>query len=112
MKISSQDSPGKLERPEDLGVREIRACQICGAKFSATGEHEFCPVCMLRKALAGGGESSESLSEDTVRPTPEHAASRFEHYEIVLDKEGNLSSWVAVRWASPTRHLTSICVVQ
>ena len=88
MKTSSQDSSGKLERPEDLGVREIRACQICGAKFSATGEHEFCPVCMLRKALAGGGESSESLSEDTVRPTPEHAASRFEHYEIVLDKEG------------------------
>ena len=43
---------------------------------------------MLRKALAGGGESSASLSEDTGRPTSEHAASRFEHYEIVLDEDG------------------------
>ena len=36
-------------------------CQICGAKFSATKENESCPVCMLRQALAGGGESSATL---------------------------------------------------
>ena len=46
-------------RPEDLGAREIRTCQICGARFSATKENESCPVCMLRKALAGGVESSD-----------------------------------------------------
>jgi serine/threonine protein kinase len=34
------------------------------------------------------GESSASLSEDTGRPTSEHAVSRFEHYEIVLDEDG------------------------
>ena len=47
---------------------------------------EFCPVCMLRKALAGGVESGESsASEDTVKPPPVH---RFEHYELMLDEEG------------------------
>ena len=50
---------------------------------------EFCPVCMLRKALAGGVESGgSSASEDTVRPTPEQAVQRFEHYELVTGEDG------------------------
>ena len=52
------------ERQEDLMAREVRACKVCGANFSATEENEFCPVCMLRRALAGGVESGESFSED------------------------------------------------
>jgi hypothetical protein len=48
----------------DLKEREIRACAACGAKFSPASENEFCPVCMLREALAGGVESGESFSED------------------------------------------------
>ena len=46
---------------EDSMARELRACKVCGANFSATEENEFCPVCMLRRALAGGVESSESF---------------------------------------------------
>ena len=69
-------------------AREIRACTVCGASFSATGENEFCPVCMLRRALAGGVESGESFSEDTASSTPKAAAQRFEHYELVTDKDG------------------------
>ena len=47
-----------------------RTCPSCGNEFS--GAMEFCPVCMLRKALAGGVESGESsASEDTLKPTPE-----------------------------------------
>jgi hypothetical protein len=43
---------------------------------------EFCPVCMLRKGLAGGLESGESsASEDTV-------PKRFEHYELVTGEDG------------------------
>ena len=49
---------------------------------------EFCPVCMLRKGLAGGVESGESSSEDTLKPTPEQAAQRFEHYELVTGEDG------------------------
>jgi len=65
-----------------------RTCPSCGNEFS--GVMEFCPVCMLRKGLAGGVESRESFaSEDTVRPTtPEQAAHRFEHYELVMGEDG------------------------
>jgi hypothetical protein len=64
-----------------------RTCPSCGNEFS--GAMEFCPVCMLRKALADGVESGESsASEDTVKPTPEQATQRFEHYELVKGEDG------------------------
>jgi serine/threonine protein kinase/predicted ATPase len=51
---------------------------------------EFCPVCMLRKGLAGTVESGESfVFEDTVKPTtPDQRAQRFEHYELVTGEDG------------------------
>ena len=51
---------------------------------------EFCPVCMLRKAVAAGVESGESsASEDPVEAkTPERAVQRFEHYELVTGEDG------------------------
>ena len=49
---------------------------------------EFCPVCMLRKALAGGVESGESPSEEAVKPTLEQAVQRFKHYELVTGEDG------------------------
>jgi serine/threonine protein kinase len=50
---------------------------------------EFCPVCMLRKGLAGGIASGESsVSEDTVKPTPDQPARRFDHYESVTGEDG------------------------
>src|SRR6267154_4924753 len=65
-----------------------RTCSSCGNEFS--GAMEFCPVCLLRKALADGVESGESsASEDTVKPTAsEQAAHRFEHYELVTGEDG------------------------
>ena len=64
-----------------------RTCPTCGDEFS--GAMEFCPVCMLRKSLAGGVESGESSCEDTVKlPTPEQAVQRFEHYELVTGEDG------------------------
>ncbi|HEY5706179.1 MAG TPA: serine/threonine-protein kinase [Terrimicrobiaceae bacterium] len=72
------------ERQEDLMAREVRACKVCGANFSATEENEFCPVCMLRRALVGGVESGESFSERA----PTDAAQRFEHYELLIDEDG------------------------
>jgi serine/threonine protein kinase len=64
-----------------------RACPGCGNEFS--GAMEFCPVCMLRRALAGGVESGESsASEEAVKPTPEQAVQRFEHYELVMGGDG------------------------
>src|SRR6266446_338397 len=64
-----------------------RTCPSCGNELS--GATEFCPVCMLRKGLAGGVESGESsASEEMVKPTPEQATQRFEHYELVKGEDG------------------------
>ena len=65
-----------------------RICPSCGNEFS--GAVEFCPVCMLRQALAAGVQSGESsASEDPGEPkTPEQAAQRFEHYELVTGEDG------------------------
>ena len=70
-----------------MSTEPKRICPSCGNEFS--GAMEFCPVCMLRKALAGGVESGESsVSEEAVTPTPEPEAQRFEHYELVTAEDG------------------------
>ena len=65
-----------------------RTCPSCGNEFA--GAMEFCPVCLLRKGLAGGTESGESsVSEETVEPaTLKEPARRFEHYELVTGEDG------------------------
>jgi hypothetical protein len=64
-----------------------RPCPSCGNELS--GAMEFCPVCLLRKGLAGGVESGESsASQDTVKPTLDPTVQRFEHYELVLGEKG------------------------
>src|SRR6266403_3021487 len=70
-----------------MSAESQRTCPSCGNELS--GAMEFCPVCILRKALAGGVESGESsASEDTVKPTSEQAVQRFEHYELVTGEDG------------------------
>jgi Protein kinase domain/NACHT domain len=71
-----------------MSTEPQRTCPSCGNEFS--GAVEFCPVCMLRKALAGGVESGgSSASEDTVEPTtPDERAQRFEHYELMRGEDG------------------------
>jgi serine/threonine protein kinase len=51
---------------------------------------EFCPVCVLQKALAGASGKSPA-SEDTITPaTSEHAVHRFDHYELVRGEDGKM----------------------
>ena len=69
-----------------MSTEPQRICPTCGNEFS--GAMEFCPVCMLRKALADGVESGESSSEDTLKPTSQDAVQRFEHYELVTGEDG------------------------
>jgi serine/threonine protein kinase len=68
-----------------MSTEPQRTCPSCGNEF--TGAMEFCPVCMLRKALADGVESGESSFEIAVKPTAEQAALRFEHYELVTGED-------------------------
>src|SRR5271166_4556971 len=70
-----------------MSTEPKRTCPSCGNEFS--GAMEFCPVCMLRKGLAGGIASGESsVSEDIVKPTPDQPARRFDHYELVTGEDG------------------------
>src|SRR5271167_1639918 len=69
-----------------MSTEPHRTCPSCGNEFS--GAMEFCPVCMLRKGLAGRVESGESSFEESVKPTPEQAVQRFEHYELVTGEDG------------------------
>ena len=65
-----------------------RTCPSCGNEFS--GAMAFCPVCMLRKAVAGAVEPGESsASEETIKAkTLEQVVQRFEHYELVRGEDG------------------------
>jgi predicted amidophosphoribosyltransferase len=61
-------------------------CPSCGNEFSEA--MEFCPVCMLRKGLAGGVESGESSFEEAVKPPSEQPTQRFDHYELAMGEDG------------------------
>src|ERR1700746_1983698 len=69
-----------------MKIEPQHTCPSCGNEFS--GAMEFCPVCMLRKGLAGGVESGESSFEEAVKPTPKRGAQRFEHYQLVTGEDG------------------------
>jgi hypothetical protein len=70
-----------------MKTEPLRTCPSCGNELS--GAMEFCPVCMLRKGLGGALECGEySASEETASLAPEQAVQRFEHYELVMGKDG------------------------
>jgi tetratricopeptide (TPR) repeat protein len=70
-----------------MSTEPQRTCASCGSQLP--GATEFCPVCMLRGALAGEVESGESTAlEVTVDPRREQAVQRFEHYELVTGEDG------------------------
>src|SRR5215510_1198223 len=71
-----------------MSAEPRRTCPSCGNEFS--GAVEFCPVCMLRKAVAGAVEpGGSSASEETIKATtPEQFVQRFEYYELVTGEDG------------------------
>src|SRR6516165_8325314 len=69
-----------------MSTKPQRTCPSCGNEFS--GAMEFCPVCLLRKGLAGGAESGKSTLGDTLKPIPDQPAQRFDHYELVTGEDG------------------------
>src|SRR5262245_1989484 len=69
-----------------MSTETKRTCPSCGNEFS--GAMEFCPVCLLRKALPGAVVSGESSFEEAVKPTSEQPPKRFDHYELVTGEDG------------------------
>ena len=70
-----------------MSTEPQRTCPSCGNEFS--GAMEFCPVCMLRGALAGKAESNVPASREArVEATPEVLTERFENYEVAKRQDG------------------------
>jgi serine/threonine protein kinase len=68
-----------------LDGREINTCQTCKAPLLANAAGAFCPVCMLRYALAGdlrGEKSTGTILED------DSFKYRFEHFELMTGEDG------------------------
>src|SRR6516162_7466739 len=69
-----------------MNTEPQRTCLSCGSELSEA--MEFCPICLLRQGLAGGVESGDSSSGDTLKPTPDQPTKRFGHYELVTGEDG------------------------
>ena len=52
------EEPGK-----ELGSvqQEARTCPVCGTKFVATADKEFCPVCILHRAFGAESAATQEL---------------------------------------------------
>src|SRR4029077_8465282 len=74
------------EMQVDLAARETCICPVCGTKFQASRDSQFCPACMLRRALDAGVEFE--TSEDILKPPAQHLVQRFDHYELMMDEHG------------------------
>jgi uncharacterized Zn finger protein (UPF0148 family) len=69
-----------------MKTQDRRLCPSCGNEFS--GAVEFCPVCMLRKAVAGESGESSAAEQERVESTSIRIPDRFEHYELTSGKDG------------------------
>jgi hypothetical protein len=72
---------------KSMSNQHQRNCPCCGNEIP--GAMRFCPICMLRKGLAGEVESGQSsLFEETIKLSSEQMARRLEHYELVKGEDG------------------------
>src|SRR6478736_5808358 len=69
-----------------MNTEPQRTCPSCGNEFS--GAMEFCPVCMLRKALPGAAQSGASSFAGAIKPKSEQTVQRYEHYELITGEDG------------------------
>ena len=85
------EEPGKEPGSAE---QEAHTCPVCGTKFFATANREFCPVCILHRAF--GAESAATQepgpisgpANSPVETENTSQARRFEHYEVMLDADG------------------------
>jgi WD40 repeat protein/serine/threonine protein kinase len=84
----------KLGKTKGRTQTAICVCPACGAKFSARPDSAFCPVCLLRGALANESQStiseilSSGASETPSDQAPRSSLHQFENYELILGRDG------------------------
>jgi len=61
-------------------------CEACGTPLATDHSGQYCPVCMLRRALGSASESNLDIPGTTVEL--ESAQYGFEHYKLVLNEDG------------------------
>ncbi|HEV3211058.1 MAG TPA: serine/threonine-protein kinase, partial [Chthoniobacterales bacterium] len=61
-------------------------CEACGTPLATDHSGQYCPVCMLRRALGDASEAKLDIPGTTVEL--ESAQPGFEHYKLVLNEDG------------------------
>jgi hypothetical protein len=66
--VKAESGGPEEEFGEEVGSVQAEAgtCPVCGTKFFATADREFCPVCILHRAFgaeSAATEESGSISE-------------------------------------------------
>ena len=61
-------------------------CEACGTPLATDRSGQYCPVCMLRRALLDVSEAKLDIPDTTVEL--ESAQYGFEHYKLVLNEDG------------------------
>ncbi|HYZ71705.1 MAG TPA: serine/threonine-protein kinase, partial [Chthoniobacterales bacterium] len=90
MNAESADEPGKEGRSVH---RRPRTCPVCGTEFFAIVDIEFCPACILHRALDAGSKATGESDSNELAASAEKAEGvsqvrRFENYEVMLDADG------------------------
>jgi serine/threonine protein kinase/tetratricopeptide (TPR) repeat protein len=88
VKAESADEPGDKERS---ARREPSTCPVCGTKFFAITDIEFCPACILHSALDAGTKApveSGELGASAEKADDGSLVRRFDNYEVMLDAGG------------------------
>jgi serine/threonine protein kinase len=70
-------------------AEQTRTCPVCRSKLMVRSFREFCPVCVLRGALAPAFGSHHSSPRKATRPSASaRRGQRFENYQLMLDDNG------------------------
>jgi hypothetical protein len=76
-----------IRRARTMKTADKRFCPGCGSELS--GALEYCPICMLRNAPAGGTDSRKCFAEPAgTKPQATPVDHRFQHYELMPDENG------------------------
>jgi hypothetical protein len=90
METGSEDLADKPEEATAFAkAQKTRTCPVCHSRLMINSFRLFCPVCLLRGALACAVESSRGSLRKSTRPSSvARVPLRLEHYQLVTGEDG------------------------